>query len=97
MQNQTSPNVGKLTDEQIERLVLAIKDYQVSNLMARVIWTALEKATDIEARRKILVSSFSQAYELLVVMQMAINSDVKPAAFDASLRDLKRQTHARSN
>lgn len=93
--NNVAPQ--KLTDEQIERLVLAIQEYQVANLMARVIWTALEKAPDIEAKRKILVNSFAQAYELMVVMNMAVNSDVKPALFEANLREIKRQTHARSN
>ena len=98
MLNQTPPNnVGRLTDEQVERLVIAIKSYQVSNLMARVIWTALEKAEGLEAQRKILVTSFSQAYELLVVMNMATHSDVKSAAFEKNLNDMKRQGHAGSN
>lgn len=98
MLNQTSPkHVGRLTDEQVERLVIAIKNYQVSNLMARVIWTALEKAEDTEARRKILMTSFAQTYELMVVMNMAIQSDMKPVVFDANLSKIKRQSHAGSN
>ena len=83
----------KLTDEHIERLILVIKEYQVTNLMASLIWKALEKAEDIETKRKILVSAFAQSYELLVVMNMAVQSDVKPDDFAFTLKEIKRQKY----
>ena len=88
---------NKLTDEQVERLVIAINDLQVTNIMAQIIWRALEKADGIEAKRKILVTAFAQSYELMVVMNMAVNSDMKPALFAANLKELKRLSHARVN
>ena len=88
---------NKLTDEQVERLVIAIHDLQVTNIMAQIIWRALEKAEGIEAKRKILVTAFAQSYELMVVMNMAVNSDMKPALFAANLKELKRLSHARVN
>ena len=88
---------NKLTDEQVERLVIAINDLQVTNIMAQIIWRALEKAEGIEAKRKILVTAFAQSYELMVVMNMAVNSDMKPALFAANLKELKRLSHARVN
>ena len=83
MLDQTPPQ--KLSDDQIKRLVIAIEYLQESNISARLVWLALEKETSIEGKRRVLVKSFAQSFELLTVMHMAIESTVMPDDFKARI------------
>lgn len=83
MLNQKPPD--RLNDDQVQRLVIAIEYMQKTNISARLVSLALEKETSIEGKRKILIKSFAQAFELLTVMHMAIESVVTPGDFKAKV------------
>lgn len=87
----------RLSDEQVERLVLVIKNLKEFNATAAVAWAALEKEADLEGKRKVLVMTFAHTYELMLCMNMAVNSNKKPAAFESDLQDIRRQQNARTN
>lgn len=87
----------QLSDEQVKRLLIAIEGLKDHNTMAGVIWQAIEKQPDLDAKRRILVTGFSQAYELMVVMQMGINATLQADKFRKNLDKIKRKNHAGSN
>lgn len=95
MANPINPN--QLNDQQIDRLLIAVETLKQTNSMAQLICAALEKQTDREGKRRVLVTSFAQMYELMLVMQMAILSDVTPEAIQENLREKQRRDHAGSN
>lgn len=93
----TNVNINKLSDEQIERLLLAINEMKETNTMAGLIAKALEKQQSLIDKRRVLITSFSQCFELMVVMNMAIEAKVKPDEFKNNLADIRRLNHAGSN
>ena len=90
-------NVNQLSDAQIDRLLIAIEGMRETNTMANLIATALDKPTSRIDKRRVLITSFSQCFELMVVMNMAIEAKIKPEDFKKSLNDVRRLGHAGSN
>lgn len=81
-----APAPRKLSDEQIDRLLIAIQHLKEKNAMAAVIAAALNKKPDLEYKRSVLVTAFAQSYELLLILNMVVDSDVAPAAFTENLK-----------
>lgn len=83
-----APAPRKLSDEQIDRLLIAIQHLKGKNAMAAVIAKALEKQPTLEYKRSVLVMAFAQSYELLLIMNMAVDSDVPPMNFRDNLKGM---------
>jgi len=83
---------NRLTDEQVDRMVIAVRSLSATNVHAKAVSMALEKQIDREGRRKVLVSSYSQAFELLTVFNMAMESSVTPVEMQSRLQ--KGASHA---
>lgn len=90
-------NVNQLSDAQIDRLLIVIEGMRETNMMASLIATALDKQTSRIDKRRVLVTSFSQAFELMVVMNMAVEAKVEPEEYKKNLADVRRQSHAGLN
>jgi hypothetical protein len=94
MANQPQ-QTNRLSDEQVERLVLAIENLKDTNAIAGVIWHALQKNPPaLESQRRVLVTSFAQTFELMTVMNMVVESKVKPVEFKTRLRETRARTNA---
>jgi hypothetical protein len=88
MSDQTTPT--RLSDEEIDRLIVSIRDLKNTNVFAGLLWQTLEKNPSREAKRRVLVMAFGQSYELLVVMFMAVESKATPADVQKKLDEIKR-------
>ena len=86
-----------LSDAQVERLLIAIEGMKETNTIALLIATALEKQTSPVDRRRVLVTSFAQSFELMVIMNMAVNATVTPEEFKKTLAETRRLNHAANN
>ena len=94
----TPAPTNHLTDEQVERLVLAINYCKDTNPIAAVAWAALQKESTLEGQRRVLVTVFAQTYELMLVMNMATNSTIKAEEFQSNLNAMRRHnSRARDN
>lgn len=86
-----------LSDAQVERLSIAIEGMKETNTIAMLIATALAKQTSPVDRKRVLVTSFAQSFELMVVMNMAVNATVTPEEFKKTLAETRRLNYAGSN
>jgi hypothetical protein len=95
MPTQSPPN--HLSDVQVDRMVSAVEELAKTNMPAKLVHAALSKLDSREGKRRVLVTSFAQVYELMLVLQMGINSDVPAEDFKRNLEEIKRQNHAGLN
>ena len=79
----TTPS--KLNNEQVDRLLIAIEHMKGDNVIADVIWRSLKAQANKEQKKRVMVGAFAMAYSLLLVMNMAVQSNVNPSEFKASL------------
>lgn len=77
----------KLTHDQILRLETAVAEVaKRGNPFAQAIVQALESKTTPSEKRATLSGSYARMFELMSVMNMAIQSKVAPEKFEESLR-----------
>lgn len=88
---------NRLSDEQVERLLVTIETLKDKNVIAEMIAKALEKQDTFDDKRKVLVSSFAQTYELMVCMNTGINATLAAAEFKANLVESRKAANAQAN
>jgi len=78
-------NVNRVTDEQIERIVLVLEELDKrGNALAKGATKAL-KGKDKEGKRNYVLGLYGTAFELLTVMQMGMDTSKSPDELRAAL------------
>lgn len=84
-------NPQRLNDEQIERLEITARELaRRGNFVGLALEQALTGKSAAEQRATLIVA-YSQTYEAMLVLQMALNSLNTPAEIAARLREIKEK------
>lgn len=77
----------QLTGDQVKRLeIVVLKLRGARNPIAEAVAIALGKQATIEEKRKVLAASYAKMFELMLAMNMAIDSGVSAADVEKRLK-----------
>lgn len=77
----------KMTNEQVERIEIAIRSAAPRNPFAASLQKALSLQADMDGKRKVITASYAYFYELMLFAQMAMDSTVAPDELERRLKD----------